>query len=86
MDYFFAQVEELDQPSLKDKPFAVGGSNSREPYEILNDVESALGNHSRVLLRPSGTEPVLRVMVEADDEKLAKKHAEYLVEKVKSKI
>jgi phosphoglucosamine mutase len=29
-----------------------------------------LGEHGRVLVRPSGTEPVLRVMVEGDDEAL----------------
>lgn len=28
MDYFYAQVEELDKPELKSKPFAVGGSYS----------------------------------------------------------
>jgi phosphoglucosamine mutase len=31
-----------------------------------------------VLLRPSGTEPVLRVMVEARDRVLADRHAEAL--------
>ncbi|APC94975.1 DNA polymerase IV [Francisella tularensis subsp. novicida] len=29
MDYFFAQVEEKANPSLKDKPFAVGGTNPK---------------------------------------------------------
>ncbi|WP_299196350.1 phosphoglucosamine mutase [uncultured Amphritea sp.] len=32
------------------------------------DIESRLGDRGRVLLRPSGTEPVVRVMVEGDDE------------------
>jgi phosphoglucosamine mutase len=49
-------------------------------------VEAELASHGRVLLRPSGTEPVLRVMVEADDKDLAQKYAEYLVDKVKDKI
>jgi phosphoglucosamine mutase len=39
---------------------------------------SALGNAGRVLLRPSGTEPVLRVMVEARERALADQHAESL--------
>ncbi|HEY1329832.1 MAG TPA: phosphoglucosamine mutase [Casimicrobiaceae bacterium] len=38
----------------------------------------ALGESGRVLLRPSGTEPVLRVMVEARDRVLADRHAEAL--------
>lgn len=39
---------------------------------------SALGESGRVLLRPSGTEPVLRVMVEARERGLADLHAEAL--------
>jgi phosphoglucosamine mutase len=38
----------------------------------------ALGEAGRVLLRPSGTEPVLRVMVEARERTLADSHAEAL--------
>lgn len=39
-------------------------------------VEAELGTHGRVLVRASGTEPVLRVMVEAADESLARTGAE----------
>ena len=48
----------------------------------VNDAErvavAQLGDAGRVLLRPSGTEPVLRVMVEARERRVADGHAEAL--------
>jgi len=41
-------------------------------------VEAELGARGRVLIRPSGTEPLLRVMVEAETELLARSAAEQL--------
>lgn len=38
---------------------------------MLAEAEAALAGRGRVVLRPSGTEPVVRVMVEADSESLA---------------
>jgi phosphoglucosamine mutase len=44
--------------------------------EACRKVEQALGERGRVLLRPSGTEPVLRVMVEGEDARQVKTFAE----------
>jgi len=48
--------------------------------ETLRSVESELGNSGRVLVRPSGTEPVLRVMVETHELSTAKRLAQSLVD------
>jgi phosphoglucosamine mutase len=45
--------------------------------------EHELGAHGRVLVRPSGTEPLVRVMVEADTESLARDAAERLATAVR---
>jgi phosphoglucosamine mutase len=48
--------------------------------------EAALGDNGRVLLRPSGTEPIVRVMVEAATEELAQDVAERLAGVVRAQL
>ncbi len=49
-------------------------------------VESQLGERGRVLLRKSGTEPLIRVMVEGDDEAQVRAHAESIATAVKQAV
>jgi phosphoglucosamine mutase len=48
-------------------------------------VEAQLAGNGRVLLRPSGTEPLLRVMVEAADASVANDAAEHLAAIVRAR-
>lgn len=47
-------------------------------------MQAELAGKGRVLIRASGTEPVLRVMVEASDEQTARRCAEHLAEAVRA--
>jgi phosphoglucosamine mutase len=53
-----------------------------EVAEAVNAVEAELGDSGRVLLRPSGTEQLVRVMVEAPTQELADRVAARLAEVV----
>jgi phosphoglucosamine mutase len=46
-------------------------------------IEKSLGGEGRVVLRPSGTEPVIRVMVEGRDEQVTRALATELAEVVR---
>ena len=52
----------------------------------VSDVESQLGKNGRVLLRPSGTEPVVRIMVEGEDFEVVDKLAKELSAVVASEL
>ncbi len=54
--------------------------------EAVRQVEDELGSTGRVLLRPSGTEPVVRVMVEAPDKAQAEAVAERLADVVRTHL
>lgn len=67
---------------VKDKPAA------REDEDVVAATEAvtaALGKDGRILLRESGTEPVIRVMVEAKTDDLCKKYVEQVVTVLKEK-
>jgi phosphoglucosamine mutase len=55
---------------------------SQPIQQAVQDAEACLNGKGRVLLRPSGTEPLVRVMVEGEDEILVREQAEHLADVV----
>jgi phosphoglucosamine mutase len=60
------------------------GSTAPVVLDAVKEVEAELGGTGRVLLRPSGTEPLVRVMVEAATEEDARSAAERIAEVVRT--
>ena len=82
-----AVMERLPQVLINVK--GVDKSRAATDPELQAAVEAAearLGETGRVLLRPSGTEPVVRVMVEAADESVARREAEDLAAVVQREL
>jgi len=52
----------------------------------IREIEKSLGHSGRILIRYSGTEPLLRIMVEGEDETKLHRFAQDLVELVKKQI
>ena len=71
----------LENIRVKDKDKVL---NDPKVVAICKKVEEDLGDSGRVLVRKSGTEPLLRVMVEAETDETAKEKTKEIVEVIKS--
>ena len=65
--------------NVKIKPGTDWQSNAAL-QKVIKDVEKELGDSGRVLIRASGTEPLVRVMVEAKDPDQAKTYAQRIAD------
>ncbi|NLM12874.1 MAG: phosphoglucosamine mutase, partial [Epulopiscium sp.] len=54
--------------------------------KAIEELEQKFAGEGRVLIRPSGTEPLIRVMIEGKDEKVLKEEAEKLAELIKTEL
>jgi phosphoglucosamine mutase len=72
----------LKNVRVSDKAAALGDPDVQK---AAAGVEAALGNDGRLLLRQSGTEPVIRVMVEAETQELCEKHVDEVISVLREK-
>lgn len=67
---------------VKDK---VAAREDEDVQTAAREVEAILGNDGRLLLRESGTEPLIRVMVEAKTDELCKENVERILDVLRKK-
>ena len=72
----------LKNVRVADKAAALGDPDVKQ---AAADVEKALGNDGRLLLRQSGTEPLIRVMVEAETPEICEKYVDQVIDALKNK-
>ena len=58
--------------------------NNANVQAKIKEVSEALGKTGRILLRESGTEPVIRVMVEGPTEEICEKHVDEVIALIKA--
>ena len=57
-----------------------------EVNEAITRIEAGYGSRGRVLVRPSGTEPLIRVMIEGEDEARVRADAEELAALIRARL
>lgn len=72
----------LKNVRVKSKPEA---QSDADVQAAVLSVAGSLGNNGRILVRESGTEPVIRVMVEAPTKEECEKYVDQVIEVIKSK-
>ena len=77
---FYPQV--LKNVRVKSKPAA---QNDPDVQAAVKKVAEALGDTGRILVRESGTEPVIRVMVEAESDELCEKYVDSVIDVIREK-
>jgi phosphoglucosamine mutase len=78
------QFEPMPQV-LKNVRFKKGKPlDDQKVIKVIDESKSKLGKTGRLVIRPSGTEPVIRVMAEGDDAKLIGKVVNDIVDALKA--
>lgn len=64
-------------------------NNYKDDKEIqnkINEIEKEFSNEGRVVIRPSGTEPLVRVMIEGKDQDYITKKAKEIAELIENRL
>lgn len=72
----------LQNIRVKSKPATL---NDKEVCKAVDEVANILGNDGRILVRQSGTEPVIRVMVEAKTQELCKQYVDQVIKVIRDR-
>ncbi len=72
----------LKNIKVKDKKAAQADADVQK---AVNEVSEKLGTDGRILVRESGTEPVIRVMVEAETSEICEKYVDYVLDVIRGK-
>jgi len=79
-DDLFVYPQLLVNVPVNDKESAL---HDTEVNAMCKEIENILGKEGRILVRPSGTEPLVRVMVEAKTDEICHKYVHQVVDLIK---
>lgn len=79
---FVVYPQVLENVRVKDKAAAQADPDVKAAVESISE---ALGASGRILVRESGTEPLVRVMVEAENEEICRKYVNSVIDVIKAK-
>ncbi|MBQ4534318.1 MAG: phosphoglucosamine mutase, partial [Ruminococcus sp.] len=77
---FVVYPQVLEKVKVKDKSAA---QNDPDVKAAVEEAAEALGTSGRILVRESGTEPLVRVMVEAENEDICRTYVNKVVDVMK---
>lgn len=83
---FTTYPQVLQNVRVEDRDRRLGWQNCEQLQRAIAQAEAAMGNRGRILVRASGTEPLIRVMVEAECANLTHHWAERLVKVVQQHL
>ena len=80
-----AEIPMQEVAEVKTPPQPSGGKNDPDVQAQVQKVADELGDDGRILVRESGTEPVIRVMVEAGSDTVCEKYVDSVIDVIKEK-